>query len=143
MLVPPQVHARRRRHYNAAMYSAQLLDHFQNPRHAGRIEDPDAAVEMENPACGDILELTATIADECLKSVRFRAKGCVPAMACGSALTELVQGMTLEAAGRLRREDIIQKIGGLPEASSHASYLAMDALAALLKGLSKVSKTSQ
>lgn len=125
------------------MYSAQLLDHFQNPRHAGRIENADATVEMENPACGDILELTAKTADGRLTSVRFRAKGCVPAMACGSALTELVQGMTLEAARSLKREDIIEKIGGLPEASTHASYLAMDALAALLKGLSQVSKTSE
>jgi nitrogen fixation NifU-like protein len=125
------------------MYSAQLLDHFQNPRHAGHIEDADAAAEMENPACGDILELTATIAHGCFTAVRFRAKGCVPSMACGSALAELVQGMTLEGARRLRREDIIEKIGGLPEASTHASYLAMDALAALLEGLLKVSETSE
>jgi nitrogen fixation NifU-like protein len=129
--------------YNAGMYSAQLLEHFQNPRHSGRVDDADATAEMENPACGDILELTAKVADGCLTAVRFRAKGCVPSMACGSALTELVQGMSLEAAYRLRREDIVEKIGGLPEASTHASYLAMDALAALLKGLSQISETSK
>ncbi len=56
-------------------------------------------------------------------------------MACGSALTELVQGMTVEAARNLRREELITRIGGLPEASTHASYLAMDALAGLLKKL--------
>jgi NifU-like protein involved in Fe-S cluster formation len=117
------------------MYSAQLLDHFQNPRNAGRIENADAEVQIENPACGDVLELTAKAAEGRLREVRFRAKGCVPAMACGSALTELLQGRTLEEAGHLRRDELIGKVGGLPEASAHASYLAMDALHALLKKL--------
>jgi NifU-like protein involved in Fe-S cluster formation len=117
------------------MYTPQLLDHFQNPRNAGQVEAPDASVQIENPACGDILQLTAKIVDGRCREIRFRAKGCVPAMACSSALTELVQGMTLEEARRLRREDLIEKIGGLPEASTHASFLAMDALTALLKKL--------
>jgi NifU-like protein involved in Fe-S cluster formation len=56
-------------------------------------------------------------------------------MACASALTELVLGETLESARRLSRETLVQRVGGLPEASTHASHLAMDALAALLKTL--------
>src|SRR3989441_10301169 len=115
------------------MYSPQLLDHFQNPRNAGEITDPDASVQLENPACGDILKLTLRIADGRIAEIRFLAKGCVPAMACGSLLTELVQGKTLEEARKLRREELVQAIGGLPEASTHASHLAMDALAAALK----------
>ncbi|HZE26121.1 MAG TPA: iron-sulfur cluster assembly scaffold protein [Terriglobales bacterium] len=117
------------------MYSPQILDHFQHPRNPGQVEDADAAVQIENPACGDILQLTAKTAAGGITEVRFLAKGCVPAMACGSALTELVQGKTLEEARKVRREDLLEKIGGLPEASTHASYLAMDALAALLKEL--------
>ena len=54
-------------------------------------------------------------------------------MACGSALTELVKGRSVEAASRLRREELVEAVGGLPEASTHASHLAMDALEALLK----------
>src|SRR5882762_7278658 len=119
------------------MYSPQILDHFQHPRNPGQVEDADAAVQIENPACGDILQLTAKTAAGGITEVRFLAKGCVPAMACGSALTELVQGKTLEEARKVRREDLLEKIGGLPEASTHASYLAMDALAALLKELSR------
>jgi NifU-like protein involved in Fe-S cluster formation len=65
----------------------------------------------------------------------FLAKGCVPAMACGSALTELLKGKNVEAASKLRREELLQAVGGLPEASTHASHLAMDALAAALKQL--------
>jgi NifU-like protein len=56
-------------------------------------------------------------------------------MACGSALTELVKGKTVEAAQKLRREELLQAVGELPEASTHASYLAMDALAAVVKKL--------
>ena len=115
------------------MYSPQLLDHFQNPRNAGEITDPDASVQLENPACGDILKLTLRVTGDRIAEIRFRAKGCVPAMACGSLLTELVQGKTLKEASKLRREELVQAIGGLPEASSHAGHLAIDALAAALK----------
>jgi NifU-like protein involved in Fe-S cluster formation len=118
------------------MYSSQLLDHFQNPRNAGEVESPIAVVQVENPACGDVLRLSAKTEAGCISEIRFRAKGCVPAMACASALTELVSGKTVEETRRLKREDVIRNVGGLPEASTHASHLAMDALAALLRKLS-------
>jgi nitrogen fixation NifU-like protein len=115
------------------MYSPQVLDHFQNPRNAGEIQNPDARVEIENPACGDVLELTAKIASGKIAEIRFRAKGCVSAMACASALTEMVTGMLLQDARRFRREELLDRVGGLPEASQHAAYLAIDALGALVK----------
>lgn len=117
------------------MYSQQLLDYFQNPRNSGEVENPDATIQIENPACGDVLRLSARVEEGRIAAIRFRAKGCVPAMACGSALTELVFGKSLEDARRLKRETLIETVGGVPEASSHAGHLAMDALAALLKKL--------
>jgi nitrogen fixation NifU-like protein len=114
------------------MYSAQVLDHFEHPRNAGAVENPDASVRIENPACGDVLELTLKIAGGKIAEIRFRAKGCVAAMACGSAITELAGGKSVEAAKKLNREELVQTVGGLPEASSHAGHLAMDALAAVL-----------
>ena len=117
------------------MYSAEVLDHFQNPRNAGEIENPDARVQIENPACGDVLELTAKVEGGRIVEIRFRAKGCVSAMACASALTEIVMGRTLEEARGVRREAIAEKVGGLPQASSHAAYLAIDALRDLLRKL--------
>jgi len=117
------------------MYSPRLLDHFEHPRNPGEVGDPDATVQVENPACGDILKLSMKIANGHIAEIGFLAKGCVPAMACGSALTELVKGKTVEAASRLGREELVQVVGGLPEASAHASHLAMDALAAALKQL--------
>jgi nitrogen fixation NifU-like protein len=122
------------------VYSAELLDHFQNPRNAGEVECPDRIARLENPACGDILELTVRLEGDKpegtrVADIRFRAKGCVPAMACGSAITELIKGKTLDEARHVSREELIQKVGGLPHASMHASHLAMDTLAALLRGL--------
>src|SRR5262249_43968873 len=119
------------------MYSPQLLDHFQHPRNIGEVRNPDASVQIENPACGDILKLTLSVRDGRIGEVRFRAKGCVPAMACGSLLTEFVQGKGVDEARELKREDLIQAIGGLPEASIHASHLAMDALRAALNQIPK------
>ena len=114
------------------MYSPQLLDHFEHPRNAGEVTNPDASAQVENPACGDILKLTIKVANGRIAEIRFRAKGCVPAMACGSALTELVKGKTLQEARGLRAEDVVNTVGGLPEVSGHASHLAMDALVSLL-----------
>jgi nitrogen fixation NifU-like protein len=114
------------------MYSAQVLDHFQNPRNPGTVANPDAAAQLDNPACGDVLKLTLRIADGRITEIRFLAKGCVPAIACGSALTELVQGRTVGDARALKREELVDAVGGLPEASSHASHLAMDTLAKAL-----------
>lgn len=90
---------------------------------------------MENPACGDVLKLTAKLIDGRIGEIKFLAQGCVPAIACGSALTELVRGKTPKDVAKVSREELVRELGDLPEASTHASHLAMDALAALLKNL--------
>ena len=117
------------------MYSAQVLDHFEHPRNAGVVADPDATVQIENPACGDVLKLTLKICGERIEEIRFLAKGCVCSMACGSALTELIRGKTIEQARELDREQLVSAMGELPAASMHASHLAMDALGAVLSQL--------
>jgi nitrogen fixation NifU-like protein len=114
------------------MYSAQVLDHFQNSRNPGTVANPDAVAQLDNPACGDVLKLTLRIENGRIAEIRFLAKGCVPAIACGSALTELVRGRTVEEARTLKREELVDAVGGLHEASNHASHLAMDTLAKAL-----------
>ena len=123
------------------MYSAAVLDHFQNPRHVGDIVSPDASVELQNPACGDILRLSVKIAAARVAEARFRAKGCVPAIACGSRLSEMMHGRSVEELQSLRREDLVESLGGLPPASSHAGHLAMDALAAVVKQVTPSTQT--
>jgi nitrogen fixation NifU-like protein len=119
------------------MYSARLLDHFQNPRNAGEVVDPDAMAEIENPVCGDVLRLTLKIEAGRIAEIRFKAKGCVASMACASALTEVVAGRTLDEVRspnpeKSIRETLIEAVGGLPQASMHAVQLALDALSAAL-----------
>ena len=110
------------------MYSTQLLDHFQNPRNAGDLSEADASAQIENPVCGDVIRLSIKMEGERIREIRFKAKGCVPAIACGSALTELVCGKTVQEVRRLRRDDLIAAVGGLPQASTHAAQLALDAV---------------
>jgi len=118
-----------------AMYSAQVLDHFQHPRNTGEVVNPDASVQIDNPACGDVVKLTLRVIGGRIEEIRFLAQGCVPAVACASLLTELVKGKTITEARQLRREELLGSIGGLPKASHHASHLAMDALTAALRQL--------
>ena len=114
------------------MYSAELLDHFENPRNAGDVVGPDAIAEIENPVCGDMLRLTLKINSGRIQEIRFKAKGCVASMACASALTELVAGKTLAEARAIDRVRLIEAVGGLPPASTHAAQLPLDALSAAL-----------
>ena len=117
------------------MYSTELLNHFEHPRNAGALAHPDASVQIENPACGDVLQLTLKLSGNRIDKIGFLAKGCVASMACASALTELVQGKTIAQARELAREELLHAVGGLPSASLHATHLAMDALAAALNQL--------
>jgi nitrogen fixation protein NifU and related proteins len=117
------------------VYSAQLLDHFHNPRNAGEIPNPDASAEVENPVCGDVLRLTLKVSVGRIAEARFKAKGCVPAMACASALTELIVGKTLSESRRLQRQDVNAAVGSVPQASMHALQLALDTLSAALNQL--------
>lgn len=117
------------------MYSAQVLDHFQHPRNVGDVENADASAQIENPACGDVLRLSVKIRDGVIAEAKFRAKGCVPAMACGSKVTELVAGKRIVEAQGLKRQQLAEALGGLPAGSDHAAQLALDALHAALSNL--------
>jgi len=124
---------RERRPYGSRKPSASR----EHPRNAGEVENADASVQLENPVCGDVLKLTVKIEQGRITAIRFRAKGCVPSMACGSALTTLVQGRTTVEASRVKHEDLVKAVGGLPQASEHASHLAMDALKEALKHIAR------
>jgi nitrogen fixation NifU-like protein len=115
------------------MYSPELLDHFEHPRNSGELPGADIHVQIENPACGDVLELAAKIEGGHIGEIRFRAKGCVPAMACGSAVTQLAGGKSIQEARAIGKDDIARAVGSLPPASGHAAQLALDALQAVLK----------
>ena len=117
------------------MYSAAVLDHFQNPRNAGTLEGATATVSVENPVCGDILELSARVEAGRVIEARFRTRGCVTALACSSLLTELLRGKTPAQARAITAEQISEALGGLPPATLHGAQLARDAVQALLAKL--------
>jgi nitrogen fixation protein NifU and related proteins len=114
------------------MFTAQIKDHFEHPRNSGEVSNPDASVLLDNPVCGDVLQLTLRISHDRIEEIRFRAQGCVPLIACASVLTELAKGQTLSTARALNYTQINEALGGLPSASTHAGHLAIKALAAAL-----------
>ncbi len=111
------------------MYSSKLLDHFEHPRNSGELPEANVRVRVENPVCADVMELALIVSDGKIDEVRFKAKGCVPCVACASLLTELVKGRALDDAA-ITVEQIEDGLGGLPQASTHAAQLAVDALTA-------------
>jgi nitrogen fixation NifU-like protein len=115
------------------MYSNQVLDHFHHPRNVGEIPEATFVVETTNPACGDLMKLWAVVKDGVIVDARFKVAGCVPAVACGSWLTERIKGKPVTELAGLRPDQIAASLGGLPAASKHAAMLAFDALKRLLE----------
>ena len=116
-------------------YSERVLEHFEHPRNVGDLPSPDAEVRLEHPVCGDVINLAVKLKDGRIHEVRYRTRGCVASIAAGSCLTEMMQGKSLVEASALRREQLVEALGGLPNASVHATHLAIDALAEVLKKL--------
>jgi nitrogen fixation protein NifU and related proteins len=115
------------------MYSDFVLDHFNHPRNVGEIPNANVVVEASNPVCGDLLKLWAMIIDGKIQSVKFKAAGCVPSVACGSWLTEAILGKSPVELAALTPDEIEAGLGGLPPASRHAAVLAVDALKRLVE----------
>jgi len=115
------------------MFNEIIIGHFRNPRNAGDLPDANARVEVSNPVCGDILRLSARIAGNRIEDVRFKAQGCVAAIAAGSLLTELLAGKSPEDARQITADLISESLGGLPPATFHAAQLCVDAVAALVR----------
>jgi NifU-like protein involved in Fe-S cluster formation len=113
-------------------YSEALKDHLTNPRNAGEVADPDAAAEETNPVCGDRLRLTLRLSGGRITEARFLAYGCPPTLACGSALTEMLEGLTLAEAAAVTRARVTEAVGGLPKRKQHAAALAVETLRAAL-----------
>ena len=117
------------------MFTDAVLDHFRNPRNAGELPGADAEVEVSNPVCGDILQLSVRMEGERIAEVRFLCRGCTTAIACASLLTEELRGRTPTQASEITAESLSQSLEGLPPATFHGAQLAVDAANALLQEL--------
>src|SRR5207248_6830247 len=117
------------------MYNQRLLDHFRNPRNVGELGPPAITVEVSNPACGDILRLSARFEEGRAAEVRYKVRGCTASIAAGSALTEWLAGKTKEQISSFQRAVVVDAVGGLEPESQHAAVLCADGVKALLKRL--------
>jgi nitrogen fixation NifU-like protein len=124
-------------------YSSTFKDHVANPRNAGELEAADVSCERTNPICGDRLRLSLRLDGGRIEAARFLAYGCAPTLACGSALAEMIEGMSVADAAKLTRKEITEAVGGLPSRKQHAAALAVETLRASLDTISssKVSRT--
>lgn len=110
------------------MYSTTFTEHITRPRNVGELADANAVAEETNPVCGDRLRLYLRVQEGRVEAARFLAYGCPPTLACGSVLTEMLQGCSLEEAKRISRQDLVEAIGGLPARKQHAAALAIETL---------------
>ncbi len=110
------------------MYTDKVMDHFENPRNVGTIENPDGLGKMGNPVCGDVMEITIKVENDTITDARFRTFGCCAAIATSSMVTEMVRGKTIEEAEKISKQAVAEALDGLPPAKMHCSNLAADAL---------------
>ena len=109
-------------------YSAQFKDHLAHPRNAGELPDANAVADEKNPVCGDRLRLSLIVKDDRIETARYLAYGCPPTLVCGSVLTELIIGKSVDEAKEVTRADLLNAIGGLPSRKHHAASLAIETL---------------
>lgn len=110
------------------MYTDKVMEHFRNPRNVGEVENPDGVGEVGNPTCGDMMRITIKVKDDKIDDIKFKTLGCGAAIATSSMVTELAQGMSLDDAEKISRQDIADALDGLPPQKMHCSVLAADGL---------------
>jgi nitrogen fixation NifU-like protein len=118
------------------MHNPTLLEHFRNPRNAGPLRPPAVTVEVANPACGDILKLSAEIVDGRISRIGYQVRGCTASIAAGSATTELLAGKRLTEIAEISAAAVESAVGGLAPESKHAAALCVDGIKALIRTVS-------
>ena len=114
-------------------YSKRVLDHYENPRNVGKMDEADVHVGtgmVGAPACGDVMRLQIQVSkDGLIEDAKFKTYGCGSAIASSSLLTEWVKGMNIEDAGNIKNSEIAEELA-LPPVKIHCSVLAEDAIKA-------------
>ncbi len=122
------------------MYSEKVMEHFNNPRNVGEVENPSGTGTVGNPACGDIMKLTIKVEGDKIEDIKFKTFGCGAAIATSSMVTELVKGRSISEAENVTNEAVAEALDGLPPLKMHCSNLAADALHAALEDYKKQQK---
>ncbi len=115
------------------MYSEKVMDHFNNPRNMGEIENAKGIGTVGNAKCGDIMRMYLDIDDNgIIQDVKFKTFGCGAAIATSSMATELVKGKTVQEALLVTNKAVMEALDGLPPVKVHCSLLAEEAIHAAL-----------
>ena len=115
-------------------YSDIVLDHAENPRNRGILENANARGYQMNPVCGDTLVLMLRVEGDRISEARFQTEGCTASLATSSIITEMVAGLSLDEAMALTHEDVSEAVGGLPASKLHSAALVIDALRRAIGG---------
>ena len=112
-------------------YSEKVIDHYENPRNVGKLDDSSMFVGtgmVVAPACGDVMRLQIQVnASGIIEDAKFKTYGCGSAIASSSLLTEWVKGKNIDEAGQIKNSDIAEELA-LPPVKIHCSVLAEDAI---------------
>jgi len=121
------------------MYSAKVLDHYENPRNAGSFSKDEENIGtglVGAPACGDLMKLQIRVENGIITDARFKTYGCGSAIASSSLVTEWVKGKTLDEAATIKNSEIAEELA-LPPVKIHCSILAEDAIKAAVEDYRK------
>ena len=116
------------------LYSEKVMDHFQNPRNVGKMDDADGIGEVGNAKCGDIMKMYIKVDDNgIITDVKFNTFGCGSAIASSSMATEMIKGKPISEALQLSNKAVVEALDGLPAHKLHCSVLAEEAVRAAVK----------
>lgn len=113
---------------SALEYNELTLDHFENPRNVGVVENNNGYGKVGEAGCGDVCEITLRIEKDVIEDIKFRVYGCAGAIATSSVVTEMIMGKDINYALQLNDDDVVEYLGGLPEMKKHCSLLAIKAV---------------
>jgi nitrogen fixation protein NifU and related proteins len=122
---------------NTQEYTDKVMDHYENPRNVGVVDNANGVGVVGNPACGDVMKLTMRIENDIIVDVKFKTFGCGAAIATSSMVTEMIKGKAVSEAIKITNKAVAEALGGLPKVKMHCSVLAEDALKAALDDYNK------
>ncbi|KXK32638.1 MAG: Fe-S cluster assembly scaffold IscU [Candidatus Omnitrophica bacterium] len=113
-------------------YSDKIIDHYENPRNVGSLDKTDPSVGtgiVGAPECGDVMKLQVRVNPETgvIEDAKFKTFGCGSAIASSSLATEMLKGMTVDEALKIKNMQIVEELS-LPPIKIHCSVLAEDAI---------------
>ncbi|MBN1466714.1 Fe-S cluster assembly scaffold protein NifU [candidate division KSB1 bacterium] len=113
-------------------YTEKVMDHYENPRNVGIVENANGTGVVGNPACGDVMKLTIRVVNDIIVEAKFKTFGCGAAIATSSMVTEMVKGKNIKEALEISNKGVMEALGGLPKIKRHCSVLAEEALRAAI-----------